>query len=64
MLLTGVCMAGEKEELQLRKANIQLTQQLMSYQFKELQEAMKDVDARLLAISIAEKEKEKPKEKK
>lgn len=63
MLLTGVCFAGEKEELQLRQANLQLTLQLLQYQFKEAQEALKVVTNELAAMDAAEKAKEaKPKE--
>ncbi len=62
MLLPLVCLAGEKEELMLRKANIELMLQnyhlqvqIIQGQFKEAQEALKGINSKLEPILAAEK---------
>lgn len=64
--LCGVAMAGEKEELGLKreliieKANrLQLQQTLIQREFAELQAALKDVDEKLKKYAPKKEEKKK-----
>jgi hypothetical protein len=55
LMMVGVAVAGEKEELQLKQTNLMLTLQVMQYQFKDAQDQLKDVNTKLEALQKAEK---------
>lgn len=66
LLLTGICFAGELEELKLKKQNLELTLQniqlqfqFLQQQFTEAQKQIQDVDAKIKAKEPPKTEKKK-----